>query len=266
MRAQAPVPDQYASTGGEPRSARERGTVSDKDGTRKDYRLGVLLVHGIGEQPEGDTLLSFGEPLITWLNRWLGREADGKPGRVTVTKAMLTPSKLGKLEPPHAIVQVTPRNGELLQKWVVAESWWSGDIHQPAFGKMAGWMMTVGAWSILSHVTKHIGRRRNKVVNVLLQIVALAKWIVLASVLQLTVLVLMAFTIVPIPGTRAFLSRILLAITGVLGDSYVLIESDLQHSSIVNRTREALRWLAEQSESVVVVAHSQGAAVAHMAL
>jgi hypothetical protein len=72
--------------------------VSEANGKTKDYRLGVLLVHGIGEQPEGDTLLSFGEPLITWLNT------------------------------PHAIVQVTPRNGESPQKGMVAESWWSPSV------------------------------------------------------------------------------------------------------------------------------------------
>ena len=32
--------------------------------------LGVLFVHGIGEQQQGSTLVAFGEPIYRWLDRW----------------------------------------------------------------------------------------------------------------------------------------------------------------------------------------------------
>ena len=35
--------------------------------------LGILLVHGIGDQREGETLLAFGEPIIDYLRRIITR-------------------------------------------------------------------------------------------------------------------------------------------------------------------------------------------------
>jgi hypothetical protein len=34
------------------------------------HDLGVLFVHGIGEQQQGSTLVGFGEPIYRWLDRW----------------------------------------------------------------------------------------------------------------------------------------------------------------------------------------------------
>src|SRR5262249_46356675 len=119
------------------------------------HRLGILFVHGIGEQPEGSTLLSFGQPLLSWLRRWFARGEDQtQRGSVEVVTSVLAPSKLEVAVPPHAEVQVKLPKQAGEQSWLMAESWWGGDVQAPAFGKVAGWMMTVGAWSILSHITK----------------------------------------------------------------------------------------------------------------
>jgi hypothetical protein len=37
--------------------------------------VGVLLVHGIGQQARGDTLLRFGQPIVYWLDGWLSGAA-----------------------------------------------------------------------------------------------------------------------------------------------------------------------------------------------
>jgi hypothetical protein len=37
----------------------------------KQYKVGVLFVHGIGEQAKGDTLVQCSEALQNWLNRWI---------------------------------------------------------------------------------------------------------------------------------------------------------------------------------------------------
>jgi len=233
----------------------------------RKYKLGILYVHGIGEQPEGETLLNFGEPIITWLHRWLERDKDAtRRGSVTVVESVLTPSKLREHLPPHAEVRVELPGGGGEQAWLMAESWWGGDVQAPPFGKVALWMMTVGAWSILSHVAKHVRRHPRSTTRAILSIAALIQWIVLASLLQIAIVLLSLFTVLPIPGIRKRLSGILLAITGVLGDSYVLLESDIQRAAIINKTRDALRWMSPTCEKIIVVAHSQGAAIAHHAL
>ena len=44
------------------------------DGERERYDLGVLFVHGIGQQVRGQTLTAWADPVIRWLQLWLGRD------------------------------------------------------------------------------------------------------------------------------------------------------------------------------------------------
>ena len=93
------------------------------------HQFGILFVHGIGEQPEGDTLQAFGEPLVGWLGRWLSRaQGEGTRGRVAVENARLTPSRLGQAEPPHARLRLELQTdaGARSDSWLLAESWWGG--------------------------------------------------------------------------------------------------------------------------------------------
>jgi len=235
--------------------------------THRRYPLGVLFVHGIGEQPEGDTLLGFGEPIIRFLRRWLAGGNPKRGGELKVERSVLTPSRLRKQVPPHSTVRVRVPDSGCEQVWLWAESWWGGEVQPPAFGRMATWMTTVGAWSILVHFTKHIDHTSTRApMRLVLYVLALVAWLVLALALQITVITISILRILPIPAMRRRLADVLLAVTGILGDCYVLIESDLQRAAIVDKTRDALQWVSDQCESVMVIAHSQGAAVAHMAL
>src|SRR5215218_8967737 len=49
-----------------------------KDQAPQEYDLGVLFVHGIGDQQQNSTLARFGGSLQRWLGRWL--VPDGAPG------------------------------------------------------------------------------------------------------------------------------------------------------------------------------------------
>src|SRR5215208_5125076 len=57
-------------------------SANGQDQPAAEHQLGILFVHGIGEQPEGETLLGFGEPVLGWLHRWLGREKVADRGKV----------------------------------------------------------------------------------------------------------------------------------------------------------------------------------------
>lgn len=238
----------------------------------KPHAIGILFVHGIGDHPEGETLTAFGDPLVRWLSAWLSRPgSEGLHGRVQPELVRLAPSRTlsTEPEPPHAQLRM-----ELIQDgdaqppctWLMAESWWGGQVQRPAFSKVAGWMITVGAWIMLSHATKWGLARRTKVARVAVQLLALALWIPLSLLFQISVLLISVLALLPLPRLRSALSGALLALTGILGDSYVLTESDLQRAAIVGKTRQALTWLAARCKTVVVIAHSQGAAVAHHAL
>ena len=49
----------------------------------KTYRLGILFVHGMGQQERGDTITQMGDALTEWLRRWLGNGTGSAERRNT---------------------------------------------------------------------------------------------------------------------------------------------------------------------------------------
>ena len=247
------------------------------------HKLGILFVHGIGEQPEGETLLGFGDPLLKWLGRWISTRPDrGPKGTVTTLSSELEPSRTRSLVPPHAVVEI--RAGDdasgRVQTWLLAECWWGGEVRRPPFGKLARWMLTTGAWMILSQAFRRGVRRddqpsagqslRQRSVHAAVRALRIARALVLSLLItplvELAIVVLAAIGTLPIPRLRSALSGFIVRFSGILGDSFVLLDSELQRAAILSKARRDLDWIAARCDTVVVVAHSQGAAVAHRLL
>jgi hypothetical protein len=103
-------------------------------------------------------------------------------------------------------------------------------------------------------------------------------WAVLAGFLWLivgllvSVLVIAAFVILllavllPIQPLKEALLNLQLKIASTLGDSYMLVSHTSDASSMVGKVLNDGKWLAGRCKIVVVVAHSQGGALAHKAL
>jgi len=91
---------------------------------------------------------------------------------------------------------------------------------------------------------------------------ALLSTVVLVPIL-LGLLVLGA---IPISKLRKALLGIQLKIAATVGDCYVFVSRPIEAASIVNTVRQNVLWLASRCSEIVIVAHSQGAAVAHLAL
>lgn len=88
----------------------------------------------------------------------------------------------------------------------------------------------------------------------------------LAWLLQVAVILVSLLAWIPFPRFRTLLTNLLLRLSGTLGDSYVFLESPVQRAAAIETTRQSLEWVAERSAKVVVIAHSQGAAIAYEAL
>ena len=226
----------------------------------KTYALGVLFVHGIGEQPRGDTLLAFGEPLIRALDRWV----DGRTiGRTRIVDSKLSDAQLDTDEPAHSVLEIALHDRPT-QKWLLAESWWADEFRRPPFMKLAGWLLTIGPWAIISHASRWLrGAPRVQQPYQLLKIVLAVP---LSLLLQILVALVALLAWLPIPVLRRTVSGFLLRVTGTLGDSYVLLESPQQKAAAVGALRRRIEWLAKDCEKVVVIAHSQGAAIARLTL
>jgi len=221
----------------------------------------VLFVHGIGEQPRGDTLLAFGEPLIRCIRAWV----DGrKIGKAAVIESKLSASQSGSQEPSHAVLEITVGQSSP-QTWLLAESWWADEFHRPPFMKLAGWLLAIGPWALISHASRWL-RDAPSWWQVAYQLLKIVFAVPLSLLLQIVVASLALLAWLPIPVLRRSISGFLLNITGTLGDSYVLLENPVQQAAAIDALRHNVDWLAGSCERIAVVAHSQGAAIAQLAL
>jgi hypothetical protein len=105
--------------------------------------VGVLFVHGIGNQSKGDTLLGCVEPLYQWLVRWLewseqqdvtGSSAEREiSSSVHIINANIQASNDS---PAHTewLLRIKQENGEIKEtRLLLAEAWWGGSIMAASF-------------------------------------------------------------------------------------------------------------------------------------
>jgi hypothetical protein len=242
---------------------------------RLPYDLGILLVHGIGEQQRGDTLTEAGDQLMEWLRR--RAEAMGSAGGVDLNLMTVIARQASgdDIAGAHALIRITPpTEGGPPANWVVGESFWA-DVFRPAtFSELAGWGVFIGPWAFAAQVRgivqrMEIGAQVPRLLRFALLpivwLVAAAMFLLAAFVgLAVTVLALallvLVFTNIPLLATFARSAQRGLA-NGV-GDAYVLTRSPIRFGAMSSQVRSDLRELCKESKAVAIIAHSQGTAVA----
>jgi hypothetical protein len=224
--------------------------------------LGVLFIHGIGQQAKGDTLLSFGESLDGWLRRWF-KESE-RPIKVVVNRMQLEGE-----QPAHGewILGTEPE-----RRWLMAECLWADVIRTPDFKSLLLWSAQIAPGLLIFHHLQRIrfalSRQRPKgLLPLILTLVPpLVSTYIAFLLLPLLLLLLMAslmLSLVPVPVLQEASGWIRQTVSSVLGDSYVLVQSPMQEAALLSRLLWHLRWLREQGcQTICVVAHSQGAALA----
>lgn len=225
--------------------------------------VGVLLVHGIGNHREGATLTAFGQPLLDWLQQWLqGKGGDKARGGVTVTEAQFN----GDDAPAYALAEVTapgrvPNGPAKTERWLFCEGWWGETVQPPPSLPLLRWMWTRGPLLIYWHFYVRQTAQTEKPGNFFDVWFSLTAFL-LASLCQLIVGVAIVLWLIPIGPWRRLVVDAVRSLTLTLGDSYVL-EQDIQRAALIERIRRAHKWLEERSARTVIIAHSQGGALAH---
>ena len=272
--------------------------------------LGVLFVHGIGNQIVGETVVQFGDPLLRWLREWLMirwhlrereaadlfksskdpavrdiaeqviKEASVKSGYLNVTEARV---KTADGIPAHSHVEIGTRsdNKGQTKRWILAESCWAQAFAPPTFKALAFWGLVAYPWTNATHYGSQIRRKWSRAYNrerglrralaIAEALVAVPFLLIVSVPISIIVVVLLALLLLlaipPIPSLRAMLLRVQQALAGTLGDCFTLVASPIQRAAIVSHVRRDVDWLISQDcKNIAVVAHSQGAAVAHEAL
>ena len=224
--------------------------------------IGLLLVHGIGRQKAGGAV----EEVANALLEWFAARGRGQGLTARVAEARLKDGD----HPARALIEVRRGPTDMLAgRLLLVESFWAEEFHPPGLMAVLRWMLAPGAWLLFRHVVclpRRLFRgtiqlrpagNATTVLSMALGVFALF-FVVLPF--QLVGLVLAAFWLVPFAPFRNLLEGIFLAIAEQFGDSYVFARDPVVRRAIADRVARDLERV--EAVEVVVMAHSQGAAVA----
>ena len=138
----------------------------------------------------------------------------------------------------------------------------------PPISSFTLWLVTRGPWLMLFHFnqrllaspTLHNGWKW--LIGVPLSIV----WVVVSLLLTVVLLAASLLALIPIGRVRRAVYAVLRRIAGVVGDAYGQLRSPIQRAAFERATLDAMQWLRPRCHRLAVIAHSQGAAIAHRAL
>jgi hypothetical protein len=263
------------------RSTQLREAIQDSSqrlGIPRRYDLGVLLVHGLGEQARGDTLTVQGDPIVAWLRARIGATGEPDAPRVDVLDVVARQTSRDAIPDPHAVVRITPaataEPPEEPAYWLVAEAYWAENFRQATFAEFIGWWLTIGPWIFATQVAGIVRRMEIGVdvpawLRVGLMPITILSGAVFALVaaglsflasIAAAVVVVLAFTRIPVIADVA--SGFQKTLANGFGDAYVLSRSPVRFGAMSSEVRAALDVLRQECDAVAVIAESQGTAVA----
>jgi hypothetical protein len=244
--------------------------------------FGVLFVDGFAAQGPGSGVASLAAALYRWLFRWNCEQGLWDESAPKLKDAVLSSSEGGVGEPAHLVLDVPLRlsTGEHRGRWLIAESSWADLFAPPQFLGLARWIWKVSTcllvlqfvipmrrhwWHARLAGVSWYGRLADRVMAACyLALMGVAA--MLSVLLSVALFGLAVAAHLPIPRIDQAVRWVVVRISAVLGDSYMLAHCPVQFAAMRTKVAADLRWLQEHCEKVVVVAHSQGAAIAHRVL
>jgi hypothetical protein len=250
----------------------------------KPYSVGVLYVHGMGEQEQGDSVTDMGDELTEWLRKWISpvpkadfkiREAKLRAGGQVLAGTPDHP--IGGEAHVSVIITDGSKDPPAVQEWLLAESWWAKSFRQATFPELVAWAFSAGPWLIASQRAGLEARFRSaaeagndsplmavgrNVIGVVLMIVAA----VVASAITPVFLALLVSSLIPIPGLQDVVKALAKNLSGSFGDLLVLVRSPVRFAAMAEQVRGDIDDLWVRCDHVIVLAHSQGSAVSWHAI
>ncbi len=245
-----------------------------------DGRIGIVLVHGIGPQLAGQTLLDWTRPIITALTDWRsaheGELNDPASVNDPVVKANIDFSgetfpvlhvRVPGIRSTADIPPGDPRTRD--QRWVFTETWWATEVRPPTLSTMVGWLGEQGG---VGRIVQ--GIQENQLGQGPLGKVARLSFgafvsVIVSFVLLLFVTLLGISRLIPFGPLKNAVALSLAAsfLTDWFGGARTLLRDPAQSANVRTRlvtTIKALR--AYGCRDVVIVAHSGGTMVSFTSL
>lgn len=235
------------------------------------FELGVLFVHGIGHQARGSTLDSFTAPI----HEWMSARFDTLPVSGGVTRSAIEATDRNAAE-----LRIT--QGEQSRRIVCTEAWWAQAFDEPSYRELIRWFFMALPLTLHRHAVRPFLMPAPKPRGIQAWLKPGGLWadliygifwrrfvrpllfILLSIVVQILFVAVGALAWLPLVGRLLRWTRV--QIVRTLGDCYILVRSPSEFTKMVNTVQDGIEWLSHNSQQVIVVAHSQGAAVSHEAL
>jgi hypothetical protein len=222
--------------------------------------VGLLFVHGIGHHEAGATLRHMGISVAKYVERRFASQPDVQ------VRIETAGTRLGPEDAVNLIIET--RTGPTL--WRMGEARWDGSFAEPTVGDVVRWGLLVAPWILHREAFWWWGRHGRlglrggvrRFFTSLLSFGLRFLGFTLAGV-ALQVLVLVSLAFVWLRPVRHMLDVILVR---SVGDAYRFINDPDALAAMSVIVAEKLRRLCASCGSVMVIAHSQGAAVARAAL
>jgi pimeloyl-ACP methyl ester carboxylesterase len=231
-------------------------------------RVGVVFVHGIGQQSESYTVREFGGALLHWLQEWHKR----RDRDLCVTSSDLTYGELAQ-RPARFKLDLEKVDGHPAQAWFFAEAWWAARLSAPNLDEMTWWgIKSAVVRSLrLAEVVVASFRKLPQSPKAIIEVVSsmlLFLGYVAAAILSIP-LILGLYVLAQIPGP---VERAVMGLRNFaqdqIGDFYTFMWDDIQAVHIRGSVAAAIRFLVDKAgcDRIAVVAHSQGTVIAYDAL
>jgi hypothetical protein len=244
--------------------------------------FGVLFVAGFGEQRPGTAITSFAGAIYRWLFRWNAAPQTWQASPPAFSQTVLSSASSADDGPAHAILTVPLglSTGKREARWLLAESSWADLFTPPRFLGIARWIWKVSTcllvlqfvipmrrhWHRSQRADKSWHRRLADRAAAVCYLGLMAVAAMASVLLSLLLLALAVVEKLPIPRIDEAVRWVAVKISAVLGDSYMLAHCPVQFAAMRTQVARDLQWLQDRCEKVAVVAHSQGAAIAHQVL
>ena len=266
-----------------------KGKDADREANRarfdfrfRDELTGVVLIHGVGLQLAGSTLLDWTRPMIALLADAARSDAERPPAERRLKPLAHGPrpvsdpvfrSSIDFSGETFPVVQLRvpgrtdvpeddPRAGE--RRWLVTETWWAAQVTPPTLQAMIGWLGEEGGLGrILQGVQEHmlgkgiLGHAARWSLRALVSVVIAFAMLVFAVLLGVT-------RLAPIGPLKEFVALQAASswLTGNFGGARTLLRDPAQSANVRGRlvaTIKALR--AYGCRHIVIVGHSGGTMV-----
>lgn len=119
----------------------------------RSLNLGVLLVHGFGEQRRGETLVNWLDTIVATINA----ATQNRLGAVVEWADLGNRSRGSGHTPAYAVVRI--QGDGVDESWMVAEARWAEAFMAPSFAQLVTWSFRAIPWTIALHVAQKYRQR-----------------------------------------------------------------------------------------------------------